>query len=146
MSEDDLLNTNYRQFSIPEFLIENGLANPKSGGLAVVISIPYKTNKVFRMNGRGNNMRQWFGDDMPRRVLLRSIGVCSAVGIAGCLSQGEARSITVYNYRDEMVTVDMRVVDVGSGDVAIDTEFSIDPDGKKVFGDIFERDGEKKLL
>ncbi|MCF2168866.1 hypothetical protein KV541_12035, partial [Halobacterium salinarum] len=65
------------------------------------------------MNGRGNNMRQWFGDDMPRRVLLRSIGVCSAVGIAGCLSQGEARSITVYNYRDEMVTVDMRVVDVG---------------------------------
>ncbi|MCF2168125.1 hypothetical protein [Halobacterium salinarum] len=52
MSEDDLLNANYRQFSIPEFLIENGLANPKSGGLAVVISILYKTNKVFRMSGR----------------------------------------------------------------------------------------------
>ncbi|MDL0126492.1 hypothetical protein PNQ92_13930, partial [Halobacterium salinarum] len=53
VSEDDLLNANYRQFSIPEFLIENGLANPKSGGLAVVISILYKTNKVFRMRGRG---------------------------------------------------------------------------------------------
>jgi len=39
----------------------------------------------------------------------------------------------------------MRVVDIGSGDVAIDTEFSIAPDGQKVFGDIFGRDGEKKV-
>ncbi|MDL0140721.1 hypothetical protein PNP85_14565 [Halobacterium salinarum] len=90
-------------------------------------------------------MSQWFGEHMTRRGLLRAIGVCSAAGITGCLSQDEARSITVYNYRDETVTVEMRVVDVGSGDVAIDTEFSIDPDGQKVFGDIFDRDGKKKV-
>ena len=87
--------------------------------------------------------------DLHRRKILAAVSSASALALAGCSILDEQEQpppkLRINNLSNQSVTVSLSVKNAESGELVIDEEVSVEPEGKHPYEQPFTTDGEKSL-